>query len=157
MGKYGANVLLYRHHAREKSCGLPLAGQIVIDAAHDDGRAPIAFSMLDVRNAVPMYGMNAVVELLLAILGNQVCRIHDSQELLACLRVYPKVNTEEAADANLAAGFLHRFTYHGILGRFPGFNVAARLRDNNDAGGTFFNNQEFFIAFDNSANGEISR
>lgn len=103
-----------------------------------------------------MYGINSVIEFLPLMFGNKVRCVHDAQELLARLWMYPQVHTQKLTDTDETAGFLLHFADHGLLRGFTAFDMAAGLRDDHDPGRPLLDDQEPVVPLDYSTNGEVS-
>jgi hypothetical protein len=155
--QHGPDVFLYRHYSGKQAGWLALASHEVIDASENYRRTTIALSMFDIGDGVPVHGMDSIVEFLFAVLGQQVRGIYDAQKLLSRLRVDPEVNAKKPADTNLATGLFHCFANYGVFRGLAGFDMPSGLRDDNDTGRAFFNDQVFFVPFDDGTNSEICR
>ena len=111
---------------------------------------------LYIVEAHPASGDNAGIELPLFIATEKPGGIDDAQKLLPGLRVYPQVDTDQIAAANIAAGFFQGFAYQGLFRRFPCFDVAAGLAQHASIRGIFFHEQELIFMLDDSRNRQIS-
>jgi hypothetical protein len=63
--------------------------------------------------------------------------------------VYPQVHADQVVAAHVAGCFLTNFAYQGLFGRFPAFEVSARLGEHDAAPGFFLDHQvPAFMAYD---------
>jgi hypothetical protein len=150
VGQHGINVLLQWQQPCEQSIGLSPAGLEVVYAAQHNGRAQILEPMFDIFAAHPATTDNAVVESAAFVALQKFSYEHESQILLAGLRMNPEVNTHEFAAHHIAAGFLEDLANDRNLRGLASFDVTARLVQDDLSHRTFFDEQVFSVTLDDS-------
>ncbi len=149
-------MIFERPHPCQQIAGQTLPGNIVLDATQHRRRSQHRLTALYFVQAEPASSDDAGVELAAFIAADKLGRIDDAQKLLPGLRVYPQVDTDQIAAANIAAGFFQGFAYQGLFRRFPCFDVAAGLAQHASIRGVFFHEQELIFMLDESRNRQIS-
>lgn len=156
-GQYCMDVLLQRQEIRKHTVILSLPGPVVFYTTHHNRRAPIPLATVQLSLRVPVQTMYTRVRFERMILLEQRSRIDNAQKLLPRLRVNPEIDTEQFAGNDFTARFFQRFTNGGLFGSFSGFDVTARLSDDDNPSRSFLNDKETAFSLDESGYCQVSR
>ena len=149
------HILLQGQHTGKQGVGLPLSGLAVLDAPQHSRRAQNRASILEVLPRHPASRQDAVVERQGFIATNKGRGIDEAQKLLAGLRMYPEIHTDQVLALDRATGFFKGFAHHGLLRGLAGLDMAAGLTEYTSSHGAFFNEQVFVVVLDYRSNCQV--